>query len=159
MQTYRKLLFIIWMFVAGCVAGGFDITQPLITLVPEPAEEPVERVRWIDYDQKVGDFPKIADKCIFFYFKTQLSCWECNVLDEGFKDKRVIFLLNYHFINHKITDDMEGFDRGLGIMGIKRIPHILIIRTDPLEVLVSHSGVVNTNGLINIINSTSDRCY
>lgn len=146
------------------MAGGFDIAQPLVTLVPWPADEPVERVHWVDYDdEEVGNLPRAVNGCVLFYFKTALSCWECDALDKSFKDKDVVSLLNHHFINYKATDDMEDFERGLNRLGIKDAPYIIIIKFDiakqnPIKILAHHNSVVDTNGLIGIITSTLDHC-
>ncbi|MAE87254.1 MAG: hypothetical protein CMB80_31260 [Flammeovirgaceae bacterium] len=147
------------MFIAGCAAGGFDITQPLVTLVPEPREGPTERVHWLEYnDEEVRGLPRTADRCIFFYFKTELSCWECDALDKSLKDMWVVHLLNQNFINYKATDDMEDFERGRSRMGVIDVPHVFIVKMDPPELLASHSGPINTSGLIGMISGTLSHC-
>lgn len=165
MKTCRKLLFILWVFIAGCIAGGFDVTQPLITIAPGPAHEPVERVHWLDYNsEEVIALPRTASgQCVFFYFKNELSCWECDALDESFKDKRIVSLLNQHFISYKATDNMPDFESGLKKLGAEDTPYIIIIKFDiaeqhPVRVLSHYSGAIDTNGLIGIITDTLDHC-
>ncbi len=162
MKPYSKFLFILWTFIAGCAAGGFDITQPLITLVPEPREEATERVYWVPYnDEEVDSLLEATDRCVFFYFKTELSCKECDILDNSLKDKHVVSLLNEHFISYKITDDMADFQKGLDSLkgDIDNLPYIIIVQTNPLKVLGNHSGFISTTELIRIINNTLNRCY
>ncbi|MHA2426876.1 MAG: hypothetical protein ACXADB_02460 [Candidatus Hermodarchaeia archaeon] len=165
MKTYRKFLFILWIFIVGCAAGGWDITQPLITLVPEPVDEPVDRVHWLDYNsEEVIALPHTLNgECVLFYFKHELSCGECDALDEGFRDKRVVSLLNQHFISYKATDSMPDFESGMNKLGVNHTPYILIMKFDMvkqnrIQILSHHEGAIGTNGLIGIITSTLDHC-
>jgi len=159
-KTYRKFLSIICLFIAGCAVGGFDITQPLVKLRPEPTEKPIQRVDWIDYnDEAVRQLPQTADRCILFYFKRELGCWECDALDKSFTDDAVATLANQHFINIIATDDMEDFERGKHRMGVTDIPHVFIMKPEPPKLLASHSGPIKTRALIDIIFSTLGECY
>jgi len=113
-KPYRKFLYILWMFIAGCAVGGFDISQPLVKLRPEAVERVPERVDWLDYSEAAGLAQEEA--CILYYFKTEQPCGQCDLMDQTFKNQEAVYLLNNNFITYKGTDDLPDGEKEIANM-------------------------------------------
>ena len=145
----------------ACAVGGFDITQPLIKVKPGAPKEHIERISWTAYDDNnVENLLKASNECLFLYFKTSLSCQECDTVDETLQDNMIAYLLNSYFVNYKITNHDPDWEMALTRFDVNNIPTIIILSTKPYEIIIKHHGHLNINGLENtIMDALGRRCY
>lgn len=161
---------LILIFLSGCAFGGWDISNVRSGIFKAPQDESAEvqeRVNWEDYsDSIVQILPFEYHGCMLLYLKHELSCGECDSMDETFKDPEVVSLLNDgDFIAIKATDDMKDWEKAIARTNTKIIPsiHIMTMGTS-LELIFSHEGTAilpraaRLGGFIGILKEASKKC-
>lgn len=142
---------IILCFLSGCVFGGFDVANIRGGLFRAPPDAPEilrDQVKWEDYN----DDMEFKEGCVLIYVKHNLSCGDCTVMDETFKDKKVVSILNHNFITIKASDDLpdgemaiaklEGLTPGISIVAGGYPPNVLFYHDTSAIPIRAFTGIL-----------------